>query len=145
MHLLPGLFGVVQVPPAVASELAEGRLRGIHLPAPTALPWMVVRPVRDRTLLPPVASLGSGEKEVIALGREFEDPLVVLDDRDARRYAVKVGLKITGTLGILVRAKERRMLDSIRPTLDRLQALRFRLGSDTREAALRLAGEEPTD
>ena len=105
LHVLPALFGVMQVPRAVVHELVEGRRRGVHLPDPTMLHWVAVRSVRDRTLLPPVTNLGGGEKEVIALGRGTEDPLLLLDDRHARRYAVAVGLAITGTLGILVLAR----------------------------------------
>lgn len=90
--------------------------------------------------MPLVASLGSGEKEV--LGLEAPDHLLVLDDRDARRHAVAAGLEVTGTLGILVLVKERGLLDSIRPALDRLQALRFRLRTETYRAALDLADEE---
>ena len=142
LHLLPALFGAVQVPMAVAAELAEGRRRGVRLPELGQLPWVTLRSVRERKLLPLVTSLGSGEKEVLALGLEAPDHLLVLDDRDARRHAIAAGLEVTGTLGILVLAKERGFLDSIRPTLNRLQALRFRLRTETWRIALDLANEE---
>ena len=142
LHLLPALFGSVQVPTAVAAELAEGKRRGIRLPELTQLPWVMLRSVRERKLLPLVTSLGSGEKEVLALGLEAPDHLLVLEDRDARRHAIAAGLEVTGTLGILVLAKERGLLDSIRPALDRLQALRFRLRAETYRVALDLANEE---
>ena len=141
LRLLPALFGVVAVPPAVVSELTEGKRRGVHLPESSALPWVIVRSVRDRMLVPPHTNLGDGEKEVIALGRESEDPLLVLDDRGARRYAARIGLAVTGTLGILVLAKELHLIDSIRPVPSRLETLGFRLDVNTRAATLRLAGE----
>ncbi len=50
-------------------------------------------------------------------------------------------LEISGTLGILLLAKERGILDAIRPVLDRLQALRFRLNARTRQMVLKQAGE----
>jgi predicted nucleic acid-binding protein len=50
-------------------------------------------------------------------------------------------LEITGTLGILLLAKERGILASIQPVLDRLQALQFRLSAETRRTVLDLAGE----
>ena len=142
LHLLPALFGSVQVPTAVAAELAEGRRRGVRLPELAQLPWVTLRSVRERKLLPLVTSLGSGEKEVLALGLEAPDHLLVLDDRDARRHAIAAGLEVTGTLGILVLAKECGLLGSIRPALNRLQALRFRLRTETYRAALELANEE---
>ena len=142
LHLLPALFGSVQVPSAVEAELAEGRRRGVRLPELAELPWVTVRPVRDRKLLPLVTSLGDGEKEVLALGLETSGHLLVLDDRNARRYAAAAGLKITGTLGILVLAKERGFLDSVQPVLDCLQALQFRLSTATHQMVLDLANEE---
>ena len=141
LELLPTLAGQVYVPEAVVAELQEGQRRNVLLPALEDLSWLIVRPVRDRTLLPLVTHLGDGEKEVLALGLETQDPLLLLDDRDARRYAQTLGLEITGTLGLLLRAKERGILGAVRPVLDRLQALRFRLNAKTRQMVLKRAGE----
>ena len=141
LELLPALTGQVYIPEAVVAELEEGRLRNVLLPALEDLSWLVVRPVRDRTLLPLVTHLGDGEKEVLALGLETQDPLLLLDDRDARRYARTLGLEITGTLGLLLRAKERGILNAVQPVLDRLQSLRFRLDVRTRQMVLKRAGE----
>ncbi len=141
LELLPELAGQVYVPEAVVAELEEGRRRNVLLPVLEDLSWLIVRPVRDRTLLPLVTHLGDGEKEVLALGLETQDALLLLDDRDARRYAQTLELEISGTLGLLLRAKERGILDAIRPVLDRLQALRFRLNPRTRQMVLKRAGE----
>ena len=141
LELLPALVGQVCVPEAVAAELREGRRRNVRLPALEELSWLIVRPVRDPTLLPLVTHLGDGEKEVLALGLETQDALLLLDDRDARRYARTLELEISGTLGLLLRAKERGVLDAVRPVLDRLQALRFRLNAKTRQRVLERAGE----
>jgi len=141
LDLLPALFGQVCVPEAVVAELEEGRRRSVSLPTLAELSWLQVRTVRNRTLLPLVTHLGDGEKEVLALGRELSDALLLLDDRDARRYAHALELAISGTLGVLLLAKERGILDAVRPVLDRLQALRFRLDARTRQSVLELAGE----
>ena len=142
MHLLPALFGPVQAPPAVVAELAEGRRHGVRLPELTAIPWMTVRPVHDRTWLPLVTSLGNGEKEVLALGLETPEHLLVLDDRRARRHATTAGLEVTGTLGILLLAKEQGIIEAVRPALDRLQYLQFRVGATTRAMVLDMADEQ---
>ena len=141
LHLLPILFGTVQVPMAVAAEITEGRRRGIPLPELAGLSWVTTRPVDARRLTSLPRQLGSGEKEVLALGLEAADSLLVLDDRDARRHAITMGLEITGTVGLLLLAKERGVLDLIQPALDRLQGLRFRLSAETRRIVLNLAGE----
>ena len=141
LELLPALVGQVYVPEAVVAELEEGRQRNVLLPTLEKFSWLTVKPVRDRTLLPMVTHLGDGEKEVLALGLETQDALLLLDDRDARRYARSLELEISGTLGILLLAKERGILDAVRPVLDRLQALRFRLNAETRQMVLKQAGE----
>ena len=141
LELLPALAGQVYIPEAVVAELEEGHRRNILLPVMEDLSWLIVRPVRDRTLLPLVTHLGDGEKEVLALGLETQDALLLLDDRDARRYARTLELEITGTLGLLLRAKERGILDAVQPVLDCLQALRFRLNDRTRQMVLKRAGE----
>ena len=141
LELLPALTGQVYIPEAVVAELEEGRRRNVLLPTLEDLSWLVVRSVRDRTLLPLVTHLGDGEKEVLALGLETQDSLLLLDDRDARRYARTLGLEITGTLGLLLRAKERGILNTVQPVLDRLQSLRFRLDVRTRQMVLKRAGE----
>ncbi len=142
LDLLPSLFEQICVPEAVVVELAEGRRQGVSLPILEDLSWLQVRVVRDRTLLPLVTHLGDGEKEVLALGLELSDALLLLDDRDARRHARALELEFSGTLGVLLLAKERGFLDAIRPVLDRLQALRFRLDARTRQVVLELASEE---
>lgn len=139
--LLPQLFGEVCVPEAVAAEIQAGRQRNILLPDLEVLPWLVVRRVQQRALLPLVTHLGDGEKEVLALGLELRGSLLLLDDRNARRHAITLDLKLSGTLGVLLLAKERGKLDAVRPVLDRLAVLRFRLHAGTRQTVLRLAQE----
>lgn len=117
LELLAELFGQVQVPEAVAVELNEGRRRNVHLPDPTALPWLTIRSVRDRTLMPLVTNMGDGEMEVLALGLETPDALLILDDRRARRHALALGLKFSGTLGIMLLAKERGVLEAVKPVM----------------------------
>jgi predicted nucleic acid-binding protein len=53
-------------------------------------------------------------------------------------------LKLTGALGLLIDAKRAGIISSVEPWLSRLHALRFRLAQHTRDAVLRLAGEEPS-
>ncbi len=141
LPLLPALFGQVCAPTAVAGELATGRSMGLNLPNPEALAWIDVRNVSQRGLLPEAPHLGEGEKEVIALALEQQESLLLLDDRIARIHAHALNLSVTGTLGILLLAKERGLLHVVRPALDQLDALQFRLDERTRRHVLKLAGE----
>lgn len=67
----------------------------------------------------------------------------MLDDALARRYARQLGFIFTGTLGILLRAKQSGYVDVLAPILDQLDTLDFRLDTATRAAVLRLAEESP--
>ncbi|HEY4563726.1 MAG TPA: DUF3368 domain-containing protein [Thermoanaerobaculia bacterium] len=122
-------------------EIAAGRALGVALPELNTLPWIKVRRVAGLAVLPLVSDLGAGEREVLALALEADQPLVVLDDALARRVARRLDLALTGTLGLLLKAKQAGRIARLEPLLDRLEALNFRLDPDTRLSVLRLAGE----
>jgi predicted nucleic acid-binding protein len=141
LDLLRSLVGRIIVPAAVQEELDTGRKLGIDLPDVTALDWVTVsRPV-SVAALPLVSELGPGETEVLMLALESPGAVVVLDDSLARYIAETNGIKLTGTLGILRDAKRAGIVSAIRPLLDRLQELGFRLAPQTRNAILRQVGE----
>jgi predicted nucleic acid-binding protein len=141
LELLPALYQRITIPGAVAFELREGARLGHAVPTVAALSWIAVENVDQAPLLRLVADLDEGEREVVALGLGRPGSLLLLDDGQARRYAKMLGLTFTGTLGVLLRAKERGLLDRVRPHLDQLQALGFRLAPAVRMNALRLVGE----
>ncbi len=105
LELLQQLYGTITVPPAVPQELEIGKLQGVDVPEVNSIEWIQTRPVASATLIPAVIDLGQGEAEVIALGLENPDSLLIFDDSLARRIADLYGLRYTGTLGVLVKAK----------------------------------------
>jgi predicted nucleic acid-binding protein len=144
LDLLPRLVGNIVVPPAVVEELEAGRALGLDLPDVTSLDWITVKSPGERELHPTARDLGRGETEVLrlALGSEGET-ILILDDGRAREEARSLGLRLTGTLGVLLDAKRAGLLPSLKEQLNRLDDLGFRLASHTREAVLKLAGEVP--
>jgi predicted nucleic acid-binding protein len=82
----------------------------------------------------------AGESEAIALAYETRTR-IILDDRKAREAAQRLGVSVTGTVGLLIKAKEMGVIAEIRPILDALDANQFRIGETLRAEALRLAGE----
>ena len=84
--------------------------------------------------------LDEGEAEVLALAEETGG-LVVMDERKGRRYAKRLELPLTGTLGILIFAKERGLILSVADVLTALQAAGLRLEPTLVPETLRLAGE----
>ncbi len=142
LHFLPALIKPITVPPAVLHELTAGRELGLDLPDPEKFEWIAVRRPTSAAALPLVTDLGAGEREVLALALESPDAICLIDDLLARRVAGALGLRVTGTLGILLDAKRARITTSVRPLLDQLQSLQFRLAAHTRAAVLKLADED---
>ena len=80
---------------------------------------------------------------MLALALETPDSVCVLDDALARQIAGALQLRITGTLGVLIDAKRAALIPAVRPQLDQLHNLGFRLAAQTRAAVLKMAGESP--
>ena len=142
LHLLPSLAGRIVIPPAVQEELLAGKVLGIDLPDLQTLDWLSIRHPLSRPAVPLLRDLGPGETEVLMLGLELAEAVLILDDALARRVAEILEIPFIGTLGLLLDAKRSRLITSVEPLLDQLQDLRFRLSPGTRSAILRLAGEE---
>ena len=141
LGLLRRLYGQVVVPEAVASELARGARLGIDVPDLERLPWLHVEAPPEHRLLPAVVDLGAGEAEVIAIGLANTQSLLLLDDGLARRIAALLELSFTGTIGLLVKAKQVGALDSVLPSLEALRKSTFRVSDELLRWAAREAGE----
>jgi len=133
--LLEKLFGSLVIPGAVADELL-----GFHEQLSS---FIRVRTVSEPDRLPPgVERLGKGETEAIQLAKEVGADIVIIDDRRARAAAIGLGLKCTGLLGLLVHAKQRNLLSSVRATIDVLEKRGGLYLSDAVKAeAAKIAGE----
>jgi uncharacterized protein len=141
IELLHKLVNRMTVPAAVVEELSVGKALGLDLPDVALLDWVTVQRPQRRTTLPRADELGKGETEVLQLAIESPGAVVVLDDGIARQVAESLGIKLTGSLGVLRDAKRAGLIPAIATMLDRLQALGFRLAPRTRNAVLRQVGE----
>ena len=75
--------------------------------------------------------------------RPKPNALLLLDDGHARRFGRLLGLRMTGTVGVLARATREGLVPRLAPLLDRLAALGFRLSAQAQAMALTLVGEAP--
>jgi len=123
LQLLPQLYNQVTIPEAVYRELAE-----IDLPVPGTLevqtaPWLEVRQVVSRAIVERLQAevrLDPGESEAIALALELNADLLLIDERRGRAEANRLGVRITGLLGILVEAKQKKLIIAVKPLMDAL-------------------------
>jgi predicted nucleic acid-binding protein len=82
-------------------------------------------------------TIGEGESSGIALALNCEESLLVLDDLKARKIAQSLNLRITGSLGILVRARKEGLIEVLKPILYKLQQTNFRLAPHIVEKILK--------
>jgi predicted nucleic acid-binding protein len=141
LDLLRQLYQRLIVPEAVRDELHVGRLRGEDTPDVTAYDWIEVRAVQVPDVIKLITDLGSGEAQVLALALETPDSRVILDDGFARAVASAQNIRLTGTAGVLLRAKQGGHIERVTPLLDQLLQLGFRLSEATQAAILTLAKE----
>jgi predicted nucleic acid-binding protein len=133
--ILRDLFGTVIVPPAVESEL-----RAWHPDLPS---FISIKSPEKPGLLPELAQvLDHGEIEAISLALEIHADLLLIDERKGRAEAQRLGLKITGLLGVLLEAKKTGLLEQLSPVLDALiEIADFRISAAVKAGVLELAGE----
>ena len=133
LQLLPQLYNQITIPEAVYRELAE-----IDPPVPGTLEvqmasWLEVRQVVNRNVVERLqieVRLDPGESEAIALALELNADLLLIDERRGRAEANRLGVKITGLLGILVEAKQKKLIVNVKPLMDTLIATSdFRVSS----------------
>jgi predicted nucleic acid-binding protein len=127
LDFLSQLYQQVIVPQAVVDELSQGELKGFDVPSLNALAWVRVEAVAPVDLLRVAGGLDFGERETIALALAKTDPLLILDDAAARTYAQTLGIRFTGTLGVLVKAKQSGLIAAIRPCLGSSESFPKRL------------------
>jgi predicted nucleic acid-binding protein len=141
LSIIPALVGSIIIPPAVLIELDAGIAKGLDLPQPEIFKWVRIQAPISAKAASLITDLGPGESQVQMLALEMPGSVALLDDALARRVAVAKGIPIKGTLGLLLDAKRAGHLTVVRPSLDRLQELGFRLAQQTQDAVLKLAGE----
>ncbi|NJO39523.1 MAG: DUF3368 domain-containing protein [Cyanobacteria bacterium CRU_2_1] len=145
LRLLPLLYEQVIIPEAVYRELVD-----IEPPVPGSAEvqttsWLEVRLIANREVVERLQSevrLDAGESEAIALALELGADLLLIDERRGRAEADRLGIKITGLLGILVEAKRKNLIVAVKPSMDALIATsEFRVSSALYNQILNLVNE----
>ena len=85
--------------------------------------------------------IDKGESSAIALALENNNSLIILDDYKARKIAIREGLNITGTIGVIVKAKLLGFIESIDPIIQKIKTTDFRIGLDLELKAYKEANE----
>ena len=138
LELLHELYGTIIVPQAVVDEIisepAKQRVRSAT--------WIKVEAIQDTSQKDIFrARLHAGEVEVMILAREQNADLVIMDDNAAKKTAKFLGLNVTGTLGILLKAKKEGYLEMVEPIMNELIIDGLFISDTVKGYVLKEAGE----
>ncbi|MFZ0311921.1 MAG: DUF3368 domain-containing protein [Candidatus Korobacteraceae bacterium] len=141
LELLPELYRQVLIPSAVSAELAAFDMNPVFDCAYTS--WLQVANPGDQNLVRRLRDeLDFGEAEAIALAVERRATLLLMDEKHGREVAERLGISVTGLIGVLADAKAARLIESVKPVLDELiTKARFWIGPNLYREVLVKLGE----
>ena len=127
LDVLKELYGKVFITEEVSKEFGK-----------TVPDWIEVRKVSDNKYLKLMKNfVDLGEASTIALAVETDDIVIILDDLKARKLAQKLNLKITGTIGVLIKARKRNIIASTQEVLNKLRNEGFRISDEIEKEFLK--------
>jgi len=145
LELLKSQFSTLWIPDAVDRELAAhpDPIAQAAIQNAIQAKWMQIGTPRSSGLLQVLLlQLHRGEAEAIALAAEINADFVLLDEQEGRQLASRIGLSVTGVLGVLLRAKHAGEIAAVKPEVDLLRAkAHFFVSPQLEQKTLAAAGE----
>jgi predicted nucleic acid-binding protein len=144
LGILRDLYQEILIPPGVFDELrvSESRPGSKALLEAVRAEWLLrVEPEAAEDLQSLRLLVDPGEAEAIMLALQRGSRFLLIDDKQGRALARSRGLRIVGTGGVLLSAKERELIEQISPVLDQLTAGGYRLSAELKKEIMKLAGE----
>ena len=131
LDLLKDLYGSILITEEVACEFGE------ELPS-----WVEIKKVQNTANLRVLKNIVDlGEASAIALALELDDTLLIVDDLKGRKEAQRLGLKITGLMGVLLKCKQENIISEVKPILIAIKEASFRISEKIEMFVLQQAGE----
>lgn len=142
LEILKKLYGKITIPRAVFDEVTA-KPDSACCQAKENLSWIVVEDVidiADRKMYK--AKLHAGEVDVMILAQTKPGAdLVIIDDNAAKKTAKYLGLTVTGTLGVLLKAKKCGVISSVKDAINKIQSNGFYINDKIVKLVIAQAGE----
>lgn len=121
LDLLRQLYDEIVIPTTVYDEITDAGNTDVSAKVLPTLSWIKTRSATDQAFVNTLRDeLDPGEAEAIALAVELNAERLLMDERLGRAVAVRVGIQVTGVLGILTAAKRNNLIQEVKPLLDTL-------------------------
>jgi len=140
LDILHNLYGEVFIPFAVYQEIEAGKSKGYYQDL-AKIDWINIKKIEDKNSLLLFNNLDLGEAEAIVLANELKADLIIIDERLGRYHANRVGLNLIGTIGVLLKAKQKGIIKKIKPFILELKVKDVWFGDDLVKHILHAAGE----
>ena len=140
LEILKDLYDEIYIPQEVFNEIEAGKHKKYYLNLLT-FEWIKIEQIQDRKSISYFLDLDKGEAEAIVLATESEADLILLDESPGRFHAKHAGLRVTGTIGILVKAKKQGLISELKPLILELKDKGVWLSESLIERILELANE----
>lgn len=132
LEILSGLFNEITITGEVAKEFGK--------PIPE---WMKIQlPNSKEKVRKLLETLDYGEAEAITLAIENNNSILIIDEKKGRKVALSYRINIIGTLRIFLLAKERKLFENIKPVIQSLRQVGFRISDKLEKEILEIASEE---
>ena len=123
LTLLHEIFSDVIIPPAVYREILALEQFGVDLTKFKHINWnRVQQPLEHAAVNVLRKNLDAGESEAIVLAQELQADWILLDERQGTKIAETFGLHPIGIIGILIKAKEKKLIDAVIPAVEELRS-----------------------
>lgn len=141
LQIIKDLYGEIFIPQEVFNEIEAGKTKEFYTDL-SKIEWIKIEKVQNKKSLSYFLDLDKGEAEAIVLATEIEADLIILVETLGRFYAKHAGLKVTGTIGILIKAKQVGYVTELKPLLLELRDKKVWLSDSFIQEILMLANEK---
>jgi predicted nucleic acid-binding protein len=139
LNILHALFGTITITPAIQQEIYAIPAQQKEI---EKIEWIkVVAPTNNQFITELAEELDLGEAEAIALSIEQKADYLIIDEYAGRKIADTYGVKIIGLLGILIQAKQKNVIREVRPHVENLRQVGFRLNQSLVTEVFKQLGE----
>jgi predicted nucleic acid-binding protein len=119
LEILKNLYGKVTLTSIISKEFKK------KIPD-----WIEITDPKNLTVFNNLSTIVDiGEASAIALSKENNDSILILDDLKARKLAMSLNLKYTGTIGVIIQAKKNGFIQDIDSVIEEIQKTNFRLSN----------------
>ena len=140
LDLLHQLYEQIFIPVAVYNEIEAGKSKEYYKDL-SNIDWINIVEIKDKQAVKYFLDLDAGESEAIVLATEINADMIILDEKLGRFHAKHADIKVTGTIGLLVKAKTQGLIEKLKPLLDELTRKDVWISEKLKNEILQKTGE----